>query len=66
MEEHCFATAKIEKLRSQYLKDERDVQSSDHVKEVMMTSPRDARNTGEITHFIRKLCDRLDVHFSRR
>lgn len=66
MEEHCFATAKIEKYHSQYLKDERDVQSSDRVKEVMMTSPHDARNTGEITLFIRKLCDHLDARFSRR
>lgn len=38
MEGHCFARAKIEKLRSQYLKDEKDVQWSDHVKEVMRTS----------------------------
>ena len=42
------------KLCSQYLKDEKDVQWSDRVKEVMRTSSADARNTGEITFFIRK------------
>ncbi|KAI7790540.1 putative zinc finger protein 862-like [Triplophysa rosa] len=63
MEGHCFARAKIKKLRSQYLNDEKDVQWSDRVKEVMRTSSADARNTGEITLFIRKLCDHLDARF---
>ena len=63
MEGHCFARAKIEKLRSQYLKDEKDVQWSDHVKEVMSTSSADGINTCEITLFIRKLCDHLDARF---
>ncbi|KAJ8364881.1 hypothetical protein SKAU_G00137120 [Synaphobranchus kaupii] len=63
MEGHCFARAKIEKLRSQYLKDEKDVQWSERVKEVMRTSSADGRNTGEITLFIRKLCDHLDARF---
>ena len=63
MEGHCFARAKIEKLRSQYLKDEEDVQWSDHVREVMRTSSAGGRNTGEITLFIRKLCDHLDARF---
>jgi len=63
MEGHCFARAKIEKLHSQYLKDEEDVQWSDRVREVMRTSSAGGRNTGEITLFIRKLCDHLDAHF---
>ena len=63
MEGHCFTRAKIEKLRSQYLNDEKDVQWSDRVKEVMRTSSADARNTAEITLFIRKLCDPLDARF---
>ena len=63
MEGHCFARAKIEKLRSQYLNDEKDVQWSDRVKEVMRTSSADARNTAEITLLIRKLCDHLDARF---
>ena len=63
MEGHCFTRAKIEKLRSQYLNDEKDVQWSDRVKEVMRTSSADARNTAEITLFIRKLCDLLDARF---
>ncbi|XP_035487733.2 uncharacterized protein LOC118309564 [Scophthalmus maximus] len=63
MEGHCFARAKIEKLRSQYLNDEKDVQWSDRVKEVMRTSSADTRNIGEITFFIRKLCDHLDARF---
>ena len=58
MEGHCF-----EKLRSQYLKDEKDVQWSDRVKEVMRTSSADGIKTGEITLFIRKLCDHLDARF---
>ena len=63
MEGHCFARAKIEKLRSQYLKDEEDVQWSDRVREVMRTSSAGGRNTGEINLFIRKLCDHLDARF---
>lgn len=62
MEGHCFARAKIEKLRSQYLK-EKDVQWSDRVKEAMGTSSADGRNTGEITLFISKLCDHMDARF---
>lgn len=61
MEGHCFARAKIEKLRYQYLKDEQDVRWSDRVKEVMRTSSTDDRNTGEITLFIRKLCDHMEL-----
>uniref|UniRef100_A0A0E9P945 Uncharacterized protein n=1 Tax=Anguilla anguilla TaxID=7936 RepID=A0A0E9P945_ANGAN len=64
MEGHCFARAKIEKLRSQYLK-EKDVQWSDRVKEAMGTSSADGRNTGEITLFISKLCDHIGCSFSR-
>lgn len=63
MEGHCFARAKIEKLRSQYLTEERYVKWSDRVKEAMRASSADGRNTGEITHFIRKLCDHLDARF---
>lgn len=59
MEGHCFARAKIEKLRSQYLK-EKDVQWSDRVKEAMGTS---SANTGKITLFISKLCDHMDARF---
>ncbi|KAJ3582515.1 hypothetical protein NHX12_000529 [Muraenolepis orangiensis] len=62
MEGHCFARAKIEKLRSQYLK-RKDVQWSDRVKEAMGTSSADGRNTGEITLFISKLCDHMDARF---
>lgn len=62
MEGHCFARAKIEKLRSQYLK-EKDVQWSDRVKEAMGTSSADGRNTGEITLFISKLYDHMDARF---
>lgn len=62
MEGHCFARAKIEKLRSQYLK-EKDVQWSDRVKEAMGTSSADCRNTGEITLFISKLCDHMNARF---
>lgn len=51
MEGHCFARAKIEKLYSQYLRDEKDVQWSDHFKEAMRASSADGRNTGDITHF---------------
>lgn len=63
MEGHCFARAKIEKLRSQYLKDEEEIQWSDRVKEVLRTSSTDGRNTGEIALFICKLCDHLDACF---
>lgn len=38
MEGHCLAKTKIEKFCSQNLKDERDVQLSENVKEVMRTS----------------------------
>ncbi|XP_049575131.1 zinc finger protein 862-like [Syngnathus scovelli] len=62
MEGHCFARAKIEKLRSQYLK-EKDVQWSDRVKEAMGTSSADGRNTDEITLFISKLCNHMDARF---
>ncbi|CAL9687293.1 unnamed protein product [Knipowitschia caucasica] len=62
MEGHCFARAKIEKLRSQYLR-EKDVQWSDRVKEAMATSTAYDRNTGEITLFISKLCDHMDARF---
>lgn len=63
MKGRCFSRAKIEKLHSQYLKDEKDIQWSHRVKEVMSTSSGDGRNTGEITLFIRKLCDHLDARF---
>ncbi|CAL9694135.1 unnamed protein product [Knipowitschia caucasica] len=62
MEGHCFARAKIEKLRSQYLR-EKDVQWSDRVKEAMATSTAYDRNTGEIILFISKLCDHMDARF---
>lgn len=62
MEGHCFARAKIEKLRSQYLR-EKDVQWSDRVKEAMGTSSADCLNTGEITLFITKLVDHMDARF---
>ncbi|CAL9699785.1 unnamed protein product [Knipowitschia caucasica] len=62
MEGHCFARAKIEKLRSQYLR-EKDVQWSDRVKEAMATSTAYDRNTGEIILFISKLCDHMDACF---
>ncbi|CAL9692022.1 unnamed protein product [Knipowitschia caucasica] len=62
MEGHCFARAKIEKLRSQCLR-EKDVQWSDRVKEAMATSTAYDRNTGEIILFISKLCDHMDARF---
>ncbi|KAL0161425.1 hypothetical protein M9458_045150, partial [Cirrhinus mrigala] len=63
MEGHCFARAKLEKMRSQYLTEEKDVKWSDRVKEAMRASSADNKNTGEITRFIRKLCDHLDARF---
>ena len=63
MEGHCFARANIEKLRSQYLTEEKDVKWSDRVKEAMRASSAEDRNIGEITCFIGKLCDHLDARF---
>ncbi|XP_078787812.1 zinc finger protein 862-like [Oryzias latipes] len=63
LEGHCFARAKIEKLRSQYLTEGKDVRWSDRVKEAMNALSADGRNTGEILRFICKLCGHLDARF---
>lgn len=63
MEGHCFARAKIEKLRSQYLTGEKVIKWSDRVKEAMRALSADGRDTGEIICFIRNLCDHLDARF---
>ena len=61
MEGHCYARAKIEKLRAQYL--ENTPQWSDCVMEVIRASEADGDITKDITQFISKLCDHLDARF---
>lgn len=46
-----FARAKIKKIHSLNLKDERNVKWNDRVREVMRTSSADSRNTAEINPY---------------
>lgn len=61
MEGHCFARAKIEKLRAQYL--ENEPQWSDCVMEVIRASEAGGTNTKDIIQFLPKLCDHMDARF---
>nr|XP_055048997.1 protein FAM200C-like [Misgurnus anguillicaudatus] len=57
---HCFARAKMEKLKSQYLG--QHIHWSTRVNE-LLGKHDSAINTAEIILFVRKVCDHLDARF---